>query len=225
MRLADVIARVKRSPGRSCRSSRRPNRHPHADPSGGSGTLRRLALRAPFDPDIQILSPEGLLAPTPGVSFDSLDYTDNLSGSVPPDPELAAGPDHVIAVVNTSFEIYDKSGTSLTGPVAFSSFMGVNPNCTGLFDPNAVYDEETGRFVLGIDSNGTALLLRRALDQRPVDRDLDHLLSHHGQRRAVLRLPSPGRRRRGPLLRRQHVRNSTNAFFDSRAWAIEKAPL
>ena len=32
--------------------------------------------------------------------------------------------------------------------------MASNPNCTGVFDPNAVYDEQADRFVLGIDADG-----------------------------------------------------------------------
>ena len=74
---------------------------------------------------------------------------------MPPDPELAVGPSHVIAVVNVAFEIYDKSGNSLVGPTTFSSFLNSDSNCSGVFDPNAVYDEEAGRYILGIDADGT----------------------------------------------------------------------
>jgi len=96
------------------------------------------------------------------------------SAQVPPDPDLAVGPDHVIAVVNSTFEIFDKEGNSLTGPIQFASFFdptmgGANPGagtptdgCTayaggfsGVFDPDAVYDPMTDRFVIGIDGNGT----------------------------------------------------------------------
>ncbi|MCA9924176.1 MAG: hypothetical protein KC421_17490, partial [Anaerolineales bacterium] len=63
--------------------------------------------------------------PAASTSFDSLDYTECCGGggNVPPDPELAVGPNHVIAVVNVAFEIYDKSGNSLVGPTTFASFM------------------------------------------------------------------------------------------------------
>ncbi len=98
-----------------------------------------------------------LLAPTPLSSFVSLDYTQCCGGggNVPPDPELAVGPNHVIAVVNVAFQIYNKSGTVLSGPTTFSSFMNSNPNCTGVFDPNVLYDEEADRYMLGIDADGT----------------------------------------------------------------------
>ena len=74
---------------------------------------------------------------------------------MPPDPALAVCPNHVIAVVNVAFEIYNKSGASLVGPTTFASFMAADPNCTGVFDPNAIYDEEAGRYILGIDADGT----------------------------------------------------------------------
>jgi hypothetical protein len=99
----------------------------------------------------------GLFAPTVGVSFDSIDYTECCGGggNVPPDPELAVGPNHVIAVTNVALEIYDKTGTSLVGPTTFSSFMSANPGCSGVFDPNALYDESADRYILAIDADGT----------------------------------------------------------------------
>jgi hypothetical protein len=98
-------------------------------------------------------------APESGVSFDSLDVNDCCGGgaSVPPDPELAVGPNHIIAVVNVAFEIYDKTGALLVGPITFSSFFNGVPGCTSaaVFDPNVLYDEEADRFILGVDGGGT----------------------------------------------------------------------
>ena len=96
-------------------------------------------------------------APPAGTSFDSLDYTECCGGggNVPPDPELAAGSSHIIAVVNVALEVYNKSGTSLTGPVTFASFFAPLSTCTGFFDPNVLYDEAADRYIIGIDSNGT----------------------------------------------------------------------
>jgi hypothetical protein len=105
--------------------------------------------------DLAAASPS-LQAPAAGTGFDSLDYTECCGGggNVPPDPEIAAGPNHVIAVVNVAFEIYDTAGNSLVGPTTFSSFMAANPNCGGVFDPNVLYDEQANRFFLGIDADG-----------------------------------------------------------------------
>jgi hypothetical protein len=117
--------------------------------------LREQARLLQPDPDIQNLDEEGLkpFAPVMGISFDSIDASGCCAGgtSVPPDPELSVGPDHIIAVVNTSLEIYDKTGTSLVGPSDLDNFFAPLAGCTGLFDPNTNYDEEQDRFIVGSD--------------------------------------------------------------------------
>lgn len=117
--------------------------------------LQAEALKLPPSGQVSLAGP-GTNAPTPSTNFDSMDYTECCGGggNVPPDPELAVGPNHVIAVVNVAFEIYNKSGVSLAGPTTFASFMNANPNCTGVFDPNVLYDEEADRYILGIDADG-----------------------------------------------------------------------
>jgi hypothetical protein len=75
----------------------------------------------------------------------------------PPDPEMAAGPNHLISVVNSAFEIYDKSGNTVVAPTTFSSFFGsLGGACQSFpFDPNVLYDEEADRWILASDGNGT----------------------------------------------------------------------
>lgn len=120
--------------------------------------LQDAALK--LKPDSAVQQPAsgpGLKAPVPGIGFASLDTSQCCGGggSVPPDPEMAAGPNHLIAVVNVAFAIYDKSGTMLSGPTTFSSFFAAQPSCVSQFDPNVVYDEEADRWVIGVDGNGT----------------------------------------------------------------------
>ncbi len=121
--------------------------------------LREEALR--LAPARGILDPgaPGVEAPVDFIGFPSLDIDDCCGGgaNVPPDPELAVGPDHVIAVVNVAFAIYDKTGQVLAGPITFSSFFAGTPGCssTAVFDPNVLYDEQADRFILGVDGNGT----------------------------------------------------------------------
>jgi hypothetical protein len=111
--------------------------------------LQALAMRMGETSGVQIAQHgPGLTAPVPGgVSFDSIDFTSS-GGWVPPDPEMAVGPDHIIVVVNVAVVIYDKEGNTTLGPVpAGSLFSG--PSCTsGLFDPNVLYDEEEDRFII-----------------------------------------------------------------------------
>jgi len=101
--------------------------------------------------------------------IDAADCCDDVpfTATVPPDPDIAVGPNHVIVVVNVAFEIYDKAGNSLTGgPVGFSQFfdpsIGTDPTAAcpaysgrGVFDPDVVYDAANDRFILGIDLAGT----------------------------------------------------------------------
>ena len=96
------------------------------------------------------------LGPTVGTGWASIDYigasVDNI-GSVPPDPEIAVGPNHVIVTVNSAFQIYDKSGNTVVAETDFDNFFsGV---CTGTFDPNALYDEDQDRYIIAMDGNGT----------------------------------------------------------------------
>ncbi len=115
------------------------------------------ALAQPPDDGVQIaesLDVEGarpdIAAPNPGVSFDAIDYTQS-GGSVPPDPELAVGPNHMIAVVNVSVAIYSKTGTVLFGPTAAENLFSQVSCQEGLYDPNVLYDEEADRWIIAYD--------------------------------------------------------------------------
>lgn len=134
------------------------------------GRMIEEALAQPVDDDVQIASSLEALAPglqprapSPGVSFDAIDYT-RSGGSVPPDPELAVGPDHIIAVVNVSVAIYDKSGNTLFGPTSATTLFSQSVCRSGLYDPNVLYDEEADRWIVAydkgaFDSNGGYCLL------------------------------------------------------------------
>ncbi len=119
-----------------------------------AANLMADAMKLAPNSDVQIAQTG--FGPTPLIGFDSLDYTECCGGGgvVPPDPEMAAGPNHLIAVVNLALEIYDKSGNNLYGPVTTDSFFNAHPNCNGTFDPTVVYDEEADRYVVGIDADG-----------------------------------------------------------------------
>jgi len=115
------------------------------------------ALLLPPSPGISRPGNEGGGVITLGTNFDSIDITECCdSGTLnPPDPELAVGPDHIIAVVNASLEIYDKAGTTLVGPLPFETFFASIPGgCTVFpFDPNVLYDESADRFIIAADGN------------------------------------------------------------------------
>ncbi|GAB4155231.1 MAG: hypothetical protein Fur0021_22470 [Candidatus Promineifilaceae bacterium] len=124
-----------------------------------AAALQAAAMELSPDPNVQhIQGGPGLNSPIVGVTFPSLDIDDCCGGGqlTPPDPDLSVGHDHVIAVVNNSFGIYDKAGNLLVGPTTFSTLFGpLGGSCVSFpFDPNALYDEEAGRYIMAADGDG-----------------------------------------------------------------------
>ncbi|MBC8369552.1 MAG: hypothetical protein H8E25_06105 [Planctomycetes bacterium] len=77
------------------------------------------------------------------------------TGWTPPDPDLAVGPDHVVAVVNGGIKIFDKNGSQSfsTSLVSFWSSVG---GSGFIFDPVALFDPHTQRYVVAAaDGAGT----------------------------------------------------------------------
>jgi subtilisin-like proprotein convertase family protein len=104
------------------------------------------------------IQPFGVLGT--GTNFKSIDYTQSQQG-VPPDPDITVGTNHIIVGVNTSFQVFDKTGTSLVGPMLFEDFWGTNC-ATGeadvvMFDPYLDYDEKENRYILGITAYDQSL--------------------------------------------------------------------
>ncbi|MCB8976246.1 MAG: DNRLRE domain-containing protein [Ardenticatenaceae bacterium] len=188
----------------------------------------REALRtasAQLLPSEAIQEPNGPspLTPALGVNFDSMDYTECCGGggNVPPDPELTVGPNHIIAVVNVALEIYDKSGNSLVGPTTFSSFLSANPNCTGVFDPNAIYDESADRYILGIDSDGTGYCLAVSQTGDPTGAwNIYHYTTASGNQ--FFDYPHAGVGRDAIYM---GANMFTSVFLDSRVYAFDKQAM
>ncbi len=80
------------------------------------------------------------------------DYT-AVTGSGPPDTDMAAGLSYIVTDYNSFFRIYDKTGVKQGGDVAFTTFFGggATPNCANTLnnvcDPQMVYDDQNDRFV------------------------------------------------------------------------------
>ena len=56
-----------------------------------------------------------------GVGFDAI--LSNLTYT-PPDPILAVGPGHLVAIVNSRYQVWDKTGTPLTAALTLDQFFG-----------------------------------------------------------------------------------------------------
>ncbi|MEO7453616.1 MAG: hypothetical protein ABIV13_02500 [Fimbriimonadales bacterium] len=69
------------------------------------------------------------------------------TGWTPPDPDIAVGPNHVVAVVNSSIAFYNKSGTPLFQQTAQDFYTGLGAG-SFRFDPKCFYDRNNQRFVM-----------------------------------------------------------------------------
>ena len=109
----------------------------------------------------QPLAPQsrsGPLAPMPnpiltfaGISFNDVCTGGQCGGGWPPDPNGDVGPNHYIEAVNTSYAIYDKSGTRLAAFTEDQLWSGAPASpCTSApeGDPVVIYDWLADRFVL-----------------------------------------------------------------------------
>jgi len=94
------------------------------------------------------------MAPAPAapgvvVSFEGRDNGAQPDGFLhrPPDPTMAAGPNHIVTAVNSTIDIYDKTGTPLLSSSLSSWFASVTPP-GGPFDPKVVYDAQAGHWMI-----------------------------------------------------------------------------
>ncbi|MHC4093431.1 MAG: T9SS type A sorting domain-containing protein, partial [Planctomycetota bacterium] len=86
---------------------------------------------------------------------------------IPPDPIVAAGPQHLMALVNSDFAIFSKTGTNQKQISAETWFNNVAPG-NNAFDPKVIYDHFAKRWVmvwLAVNfSDSTSYLLVSASD-------------------------------------------------------------
>jgi hypothetical protein len=69
------------------------------------------------------------------------------TGGTPPDPMIAAGPNHLLVSVNSEIDVYDKTGVRLSTTTLTDFFAAFN-TVTCCFDPRILYDQLHQRFVL-----------------------------------------------------------------------------
>jgi len=115
----------------------------------------------PFNPEkVVYKAPQGSFAgafqqrkdpgPTPEQDFQGLD---DSGGSIPPDVNGAAGPNHLMVTLNTDVRIMDKLGNEIS-TIGTGAFWFPFPGSSGVFDPKIVYDHYKNRWVLVMPSSG-----------------------------------------------------------------------
>lgn len=89
-------------------------------------------------------------AAAPALDTDFRGLTDDAT-VIPPDTMGAAGPDHLVSLLNSQFAVFDKrAGLIPDTVISIDAFWGsVLPDISGVFpfDPKVVYDHSSGRFI------------------------------------------------------------------------------
>jgi len=135
-------------------------------PEDFAQSLSRAHARPEYDPNYVPDPPEANAPPAgPDFGFQASANT----GWNPPDPDLAVGPNNVVTVVNGEIAFFDKAGNnSFRQAIAGSSgFWGSVGAENFVFDPTALYDPHSGRFIVGAGeqaSNGGQLLVLAVSD-------------------------------------------------------------
>ena len=73
---------------------------------------------------------------------------------IPPDPDIASGPDHLIGTVNCRFRIWDKQGDVLKTINSWDWFAPALPGLSGAnapFDPQVIFDHYDNRWIITYD--------------------------------------------------------------------------
>jgi hypothetical protein len=145
------------------------------DNTGGAANLAHHPQRNFFqDPAIEneaesMALPKTVTQPTapfPVLSFSGLEDT----GFIPPDPIVAAGPNHIVACVNSAFGIFDKTGALIKYVDASEWYENVLPGALPC-DPQIVFDTHSNRwFMVWIEcgTRATSVLLSVSDDDNPL---------------------------------------------------------
>ena len=134
----------------------------------GPGTLREnededimpRMFRFGFELDPVVQSTLGQIEIPPAIV--SFDGPSNISGVAPPDPNGEVGPNHIVVMSNLSFQIFNKTGTSLFGPFANNTlWAGFGTACqtSNSGDPVVLYDQLADRWLLSQFTAGSAPFL------------------------------------------------------------------
>jgi len=126
---------------------RDPRRVPHGVMPAEAPPASPLKVPGDTQPGVEVM----VKRPAPPEMATSFLYQPRLARSftahdrdgIPADPMIAAGPTHLVAVVNTQIAFYTKDGVEVSD-IDLNTFFGLGP--TNSFDPKVVYDESSQRF-------------------------------------------------------------------------------
>ena len=111
--------------------------------------------RAPFeigiDPVVQRATAAAAMPPVI-TSFEGMNIDTSCGNCLPPDTVGAVGPNHYVQMVNSHFQIFNKSGATLVPPKPINSLWSTKPGTTCFThnngDPIVIYDQLADRWLL-----------------------------------------------------------------------------
>ena len=105
------------------------------------------------DPVVQS-TPSTAVMPATSNNFPGLgnDFPGFTVTGAPSDDNLAVAPNYVVQGVNTSYAVFSKTGTLISGPVSFATLFSGFSTCVRTYysDPIIQYDRQADRWVLSI---------------------------------------------------------------------------
>ncbi|HMA36379.1 MAG TPA: hypothetical protein VKY74_18125, partial [Chloroflexia bacterium] len=117
-------------------------------PIVGHKDVADSVVQTGFGPPGASVSP---MIPSPTGGWDGINMANGCGGCQPPDTNGQVGPNHFLQMVNSAFQIWNKSGTSLYGPAnintVWSGFGGLCET-TNDGDPVALYDQLANRWLV-----------------------------------------------------------------------------
>lgn len=135
------------------------NEKPVINPRRKSNSINyNKSVQPDTDPIVQHAMGNKIMSP-PIVNWQGL--TGNAS---PPDPSGAAGPAHYVQAVNLRYNIYNKTGTSLAGPLTLSSLW---PGSTNMGDPIVMYDKHADRWFISQFNGADKILVAISTSSNP----------------------------------------------------------
>ncbi len=94
----------------------------------------------------QEMGTQGAERGAPTINFEGIS---NINGSIPPDTQGDVGPNHYFQVVNSSYQIFDKQGNSLLGPLNTTSIWS-GFTISSIADPIVLYDSQADRWFISV---------------------------------------------------------------------------
>jgi len=121
------------------------------------------------DPLVESSQNGGDLTPPVTLSFDGISYATGGTGS-PPDTVGAVGPNHYVQMVNGSIQIFNKSGTTVFGPVFSNTiWSGFGGSCQTRNDgdPIVLYDRQADRWLVTQFTTASPYMICAAVSTTP----------------------------------------------------------